>query len=1001
MGYTANHGYFETPLPVTATDAEKISANLITADNFAISSATLDHEIARLDLNYNDTGDGKPSLVAVQWFKWDTFKQVKASLYGSEGGPPITEIHDWIAHKADSEISAPGEYRVLIQSNFDSNAWSLSVYIVEGEPPPAEIDLVFSRTSAAPDSFTMPAEVTFTTPLLNNGDETVYFDFNLFRVNPGGGTTLMATLENESLAAHSTWNIESVVNFTDLPEGSYGTLVKASEPGIFNIYAERTDTDVFSVSAEAPPTGTGLTFYEIGISNPYLTMPQNATITIKYHNFDEAITGDFNVFVKNQSTSSGWHILYPKSVSFPLGNYQTLSYDKSFSQLTPGIYDVWVSVDFPSNGVPVDDYTSVGLFEVTDPVSPDPEFTVTNLSVTPTSTEMPAEMTFKADIENIGSESVDYVVAWDLIAPDSSESSISVSSDLTLPAGQIVYAEATHQYTNLTDGIYSFRVSAIQLGTGVICNETTLNNAFTITTEAPAFWETFLDIIGVNNLIDVLLGLTQTAFNGLNTIFKVMTGEDFVESDAEVIKDYLPGFVAWSVIEYGKMLNDEAREIPTETEMIYITALAAVIAAVPLAWEAIGAKIATGPATGSAEAYLSKYFLTVTAESAPAAGTLEAIILANSANAGVVATAASTSTLTTLTTIFGETITLSSMLKIAALIAGADSIAVWLASDNIVTGTTFPMNRLKEMVEAGTVTKEEALEEISTIQQWKDYATNFISVSGIVNPLMWLFRSLFMKNTELAQTNIDQIKTQIEATGPTPAETGTLIVSSDPPGARIYIDNEFKYEYTDTDFLVPIGDHTVTLKIQDYADYSGSINIIQDITTSFSAVLTAIIPKMRLTVWSTPPNARVYIDDVFKYEYTNTTFSAPAGYHKLTLKKESYNDYTANYDYPEGSERAVEFDLAAGDGQITYPISEVEFELTPTVRTYNCWKVNISAKNIYSGEALNAWVLIDDIYQSGTTPLDVFLVAQSTYDIKLHLAGYREAQQIFTTEALP
>ena len=213
--------------------------------------------------------------------------------------------------------------------------------------------------------------------------------------------------------------------------------------------------------------------------------------------------------------------------------------------------------------------------------------------------------------------------------------------------------------------------------------------------------------------------------------------------------------------------------------------------------------------------------------------------------------------------------------------------------------------------------------------------------------------------------------------------------------------NEFKYEYTDTDFLVPIGDHTVTLKIQDYADYSGSINIIQDITTSFSAVLTAIIPKMRLTVWSTPPNARVYIDDVFKYEYTNTTFSAPAGYHKLTLKKENYNDYTTNYDYPEGSERAVEFNLAAGDGQITYPISEVEFVLTPTIRTYNCWKVTISAKNIYSGETLNAWVLIDDIYQSGTTPTDVFLVAQSTYDIKLHLAGYQESQLIFTTEALP
>jgi len=1001
MGRLATWGFYDTPVPVTASDTEKKTAPLYSAGSGDLTAANLDHELIRATHSFSDSAPGKPTWSEIEFYYWPTQTSLKKVRVEADFGETIDVMSAWIAHKLLSEMNKPGEYRIYWRAEgYDAQAVVFTM-TESGEPPEPEVDLVFTRTNADPETFSVPSSVTFTTPLLNNGDAETAFDFELHIIKPDNSTIQISDLDDQSLYAHNTWDIITNINLNDLPDGSYGTLVGARNPATNEIYSQRTDTDVFTISASAPPTGDGVVLTGVTPSENNFANPNNINFTIGYNNFDETITADVNVFLINQATSAQLHILYPKSVSFINGNYRSLIYSTPLSQPEPGIYDILVEAVNPSNGVAIANYTNIGGLTIISAGPEDPEFTITNMSVTPNSIIMPDGITVKADVKNIGLETVEFLLALDLVAPGGGKTSIGVSSEYLITPGETLFTEKIHQYTDLVNGVYNIEVVAVQIGTGLTCGSALLVGAFEVTTEAPSFWETFLDNIGLTALINVLLGLTQPAFNALNTIFNVMTGADFVESDSDIIKDYLPGFVAWNVIQWGKMLNDESRSIPTETEMIYIIALGTVIVAAVPAWQALGSMIATGPAEGSAEAYLAKYFLTTTASSAPAAGSLEAILLGSTADAGVVATAASTTTLTTMGTVFGTVNYLHLMKWIAMGIIGADSIATWLASDNIVTGTTFPMNRLKDMVEAGTVTKEDALEEIATIQAWKTYATNFISISGIANPLMWLFRSLFMKNTELAQLNIDQIKAQIEGTGPTPAETGTLVVSSIPAGARVYIDDEFKYEYTDTTFLVEIGAHTITLKMQDFDDYSGNINMIQDTTTTFSANLSAVEPKMRLTIWSVPPNARIYIDDVFKYEYTNTTFSAPAGYHKLTLKKESYNDYTANYDYPEGSERAVEFDLAAGDGQITYPISEVEFELTPTVRTYNCWKVNISAKNIYSGEALNAWVLIDDIYQSGTTPLDVFLVAQSTYDIKLHLAGYREAQQIFTTEALP
>lgn len=96
-------------------------------------------------------------------------------------------------------------------------------------------------------------------------------------------------------------------------------------------------------------------------------------------------------------------------------------------------------------------------------------------------------------------------------------------------------------------------------------------------------------------------------------------------------------------------------------------------------------------------------------------------------------------------------------------IIGLDGIMSWAATDNIITGTSFTLIKLREAAEAGTITKEEALAQLDRVQKWKDYATTFLKVSTIVNPLLWIFRGILLTNAEKGQDDINLEKTKIEA----------------------------------------------------------------------------------------------------------------------------------------------------------------------------------------------------------------------------------------------
>ena len=86
----------------------------------------------------------------------------------------------------------------------------------------------------------------------------------------------------------------------------------------------------------------------------------------------------------------------------------------------------------------------------------------------------------------------------------------------------------------------------------------------------------------------------------------------------------------------------------------------------------------------------------------------------------------------------------------ASGIIGLSGITTWLASDNIISSMNIFSRDLIQNVKYGYVTTEDAVKEMDTAQEFVDGAKNFIDINTQINPLLWPFRRIILKNADAA-----------------------------------------------------------------------------------------------------------------------------------------------------------------------------------------------------------------------------------------------------------
>lgn len=122
---------------------------------------------------------------------------------------------------------------------------------------------------------------------------------------------------------------------------------------------------------------------------------------------------------------------------------------------------------------------------------------------------------------------------------------------------------------------------------------------------------------------------------------------------------------------------------------------------------------------------------------------------------------------------------------------------------------------------------------------------------------------------------------------------GTLIVSSTPEGAVIFINSSNTGRTTSASFQLDPGIYQIVLQKSGYNDWIGDAIIYANQTTIINAVLTVKPVLKILVVNSTPKGADIYLNGNSTGNQTNFSFTLREGTYSILLKKAGYKDYEA------------------------------------------------------------------------------------------------------------
>ena len=133
--------------------------------------------------------------------------------------------------------------------------------------------------------------------------------------------------------------------------------------------------------------------------------------------------------------------------------------------------------------------------------------------------------------------------------------------------------------------------------------------------------------------------------------------------------------------------------------------------------------------------------------------------------------------------------------------------------------------------------------------------------------------------------------------------TGSIYANSEPNGAGIYLDENYKGQTPQTIPNVPIGEHTLKLSKDGYEEISHTITVASDQTTTFSKSLTGETGS--ISVSSNPSGAEVYIDGIYKGLTPKTISDVPVGKHVIVLAKPGYETASSEITVSSGQTKSL------------------------------------------------------------------------------------------------
>jgi hypothetical protein len=153
---------------------------------------------------------------------------------------------------------------------------------------------------------------------------------------------------------------------------------------------------------------------------------------------------------------------------------------------------------------------------------------------------------------------------------------------------------------------------------------------------------------------------------------------------------------------------------------------------------------------------------------------------------------------------------------------------------------------------------------------------------------------------------------------------GSLAVSSDPPGADIYLGGLY-YGRTNTVISgLAEGEYAIRLSLEGYPDHNGTVRIADGETESYVHSFLLVPTTGSLRVTSEPRGATILLDDRNVGVTDRTIGDIEPGTHQIVLTKEGYRDAAAPVEIRRGETTGIFLTLTEEDGLLvvtTEPVS--------------------------------------------------------------------------------
>ena len=200
-----------------------------------------------------------------------------------------------------------------------------------------------------------------------------------------------------------------------------------------------------------------------------------------------------------------------------------------------------------------------------------------------------------------------------------------------------------------------------------------------------------------------------------------------------------------------------------------------------------------------------------------------------------------------------------------------------------------------------------------------------VSIDGAsfgATPLLVTTLRLGVHRVRLSATGFQPKEVEVELSDRAPrkisldlaSDSGTLEVTSNPPGAEVLLDGIPRGPAPCTVDRITVGDHELTVRLDGYVEAKQTIRLAAGETQAMRVSLEPLPASLQIV--SIPDGARVYVDNQFQGVTPHSLIDIKPGEYRVRVEKDGHDPLVRTVMLGRGDRKVEEFRLSSNTGRL-------------------------------------------------------------------------------------